>query len=77
MDLGTTRTGECPSRKPLLEGPSSSSSAWKIPARVPNRRNNVPLPRPAVRPARPGSATNAAIPLVLAIAALTLRLATT
>src|SRR5258707_3028820 len=26
---------------------SSSSSAWKIPARVPNRRNTVPLPRPA------------------------------
>ena len=26
---------------------SSSSSAWKIPARVPNRRNTVPLPSPA------------------------------
>src|SRR5215467_3771854 len=26
---------------------SSSSSAWKIPARVRNRRNTVPLPRPA------------------------------
>src|SRR5215467_318321 len=26
---------------------SSSSSAWKIPARVPNRRNTVPLPRHA------------------------------
>src|SRR5579859_4258557 len=26
---------------------SSSSSAWKIPAREPNRRNTVPLPRPA------------------------------
>src|ERR1700722_13383976 len=38
---------------------SSSSSAWKIPAREPNRRNTVPLPRPA-RSASPSMVSSAA-----------------